>query len=62
MAVSDDACAPWDPSSMGVYLTLQCFRYSSVAKELTKDQESTCILLAGKRFLVMTWYLPISNT
>ena len=51
MAVSDDACAPWDPSSMGVFLTLPSFRYSNVVKELTDYQETTCILSAGKRFL-----------
>ena len=51
MVVSDDTCAPWDPSSMGVYLTLPSFRYTNVAKELTKGQEITCILSAGKRFL-----------
>ena len=50
-AVSNDACAPWDPSSMGVYLTLPSFRYSIIAKELTEDQEITCILSVEKRFL-----------
>ena len=51
MAVSDDVCAPWDHSNMGVYLTFPSFRCSNVAKDLTKGQEITCILLAEKRLL-----------
>ena len=51
MAVSDDAYAPWDPSGMGVYLTLPSFRYTDTAKELTEGQEVTCVLSAGIKFL-----------
>ena len=55
MAVSDDACALWDPSGMGVYLTLSSFRYTDTAKELTEGQEVTCVLSAGIKFL---YFLP----
>ena len=51
MAAGDDSCAPWDPSGMGVYLTLPSFRYNDVVKELTEGKEVTCVLLAGMKFL-----------
>ena len=52
MAVSDDSCAPWDPSSMGVYLTdspiLQIYRY---CEGVDRRARSHLCLSAGIKFL-----------
>ena len=43
-ALKLDPFAPSDPSSMGVYYTPQCDRYTDTARYLMEDNEITCVL------------------